>query len=141
MHALADSVQPEPPLLPPQELVAKYQRDTKSLCLRIRVTQLKFDEQVAIVQKQKSKFNVMAERWRRDRKQLDTFLSGSSLSDKAPAPLTGTEPCCSICMGHRPTVTFLPCQHQVTCPACAKCVYKCPMCRTDINSHIVSFVS
>ena len=45
---------------------------------------------------------------------------------------------CIICMDQPASVVFHPCNHCVTCPACAKLVEQrkqsCPLCRTPVLS-------
>ncbi len=45
---------------------------------------------------------------------------------------------CIICLDQPASVTFNPCSHCVTCPACAKLVAQrnqpCPLCRTPVSS-------
>ncbi len=45
---------------------------------------------------------------------------------------------CIICLDVTASVTFQPCSHCVTCPACAQLVVQrnqpCPLCRTPVSS-------
>ncbi len=45
---------------------------------------------------------------------------------------------CIICLDQPASVTFHPCSHCVTCPACAKLVAQrnqpCPLCRSPLSS-------
>ncbi len=45
---------------------------------------------------------------------------------------------CIICLDQPASVTFHPCSHCVTCPACAKLVAQrdqpCPLCRSPVSS-------
>lgn len=40
---------------------------------------------------------------------------------------------CIICMAHEREITFLPCNHFVTCQQCSHIVHECPVCRARIR--------
>lgn len=56
----------------------------------------------------------------------------------AMKPLEDDDDACIICLDQLSTVVFSPCNHRVTCGACAKLVLKakqpCPLCRGPVVS-------
>ncbi|KAL3882587.1 hypothetical protein ACJMK2_028917 [Sinanodonta woodiana] len=46
------------------------------------------------------------------------------------------ESTCIICLELLACVIFLPCGHRITCGQCAPALYKCPLCRKDINGTV-----
>jgi E3 ubiquitin-protein ligase XIAP len=46
---------------------------------------------------------------------------------------------CNVCLDRKVRIIFLPCQHMVTCPACASVLSTCPLCRSDIKAYVKPF--
>lgn len=75
-------------------------------------------------------------------KAADTQLKHSS---KSPDPIKLTcenidDWVCSICNVMVPNVVNLPCLHQTVCSRCSTLVEKCPICRSPIDSCLVTFL-
>ncbi|CAL1544063.1 unnamed protein product [Lymnaea stagnalis] len=48
---------------------------------------------------------------------------------------------CKVCLSREACVTFVPCGHLVCCPECSAEVDHCPVCRTNIEHWIRTFIS
>ncbi|XP_033118499.1 putative inhibitor of apoptosis isoform X2 [Anneissia japonica] len=46
---------------------------------------------------------------------------------------------CKICMDDDACIVFVPCGHLVTCLSCSPSLSLCPICRTEIKSHIQAY--
>ena len=51
------------------------------------------------------------------------------------------EKMCKICLGEAITTTFVPCGHFVTCTECAGRVVDCPMCRSHVDSRVLTYMN
>ena len=65
--------------------------------------------------------------------------AAKAVAAAAPQPADETDDdVCIICLDLTASITFHPCSHCVTCPACAKLVVQrkqpCPLCRTPVSS-------
>ncbi|XP_033105453.1 putative inhibitor of apoptosis [Anneissia japonica] len=46
---------------------------------------------------------------------------------------------CKICMDDDACIVFVPCGHLVTCLSCSPSLSLCPICRTEIKSHLQAY--
>ena len=45
---------------------------------------------------------------------------------------------CTVCMENQRSIVFMPCGHLICCQDCVKVLTKCPICRAEIESTIVT---
>ena len=48
---------------------------------------------------------------------------------------------CKICMDNEIGVVFLPCGHLICCVQCAPSLKDCPLCRTNIQGTVKTYMS